>query len=228
MKIRVSLFCSLYRGEAMIEAIKDIHQKFPEVVLVGVASDDPTKPWVNPEKRIWKHVQSKKEVDLVKNLAEEEGIPFWNDQINTEKFLDIYLNKWKPDVCYMGVFGQKIPEKIWSYPLFGFYNFHTCGGESWPSDVGGNPIGSLLARKKKRASIAMHEVDNKWDHGELVAFSDFFPINKHDNPLNINKLSSRLVREMIIWHISGLIGKIGKEKPPREVAKKRTSLYHAA
>lgn len=218
MSLRIALFCSLYRGKAMLETLLALKQSFPEITISGVATDDPTKSWVMPTRRIWQYPHSSEEEQMVFALSKQNNISTWKDRINTEDFFQVFSKEWAPDVCYMGVFGQKIPEKVWSYPLYGFYNFHTCGGEFWPSDAGGDPLKNLLLRGKKQASLAMHEVDNFWDHGNLLAFSDFFPIHNSDSPMSVQKRSAPLASQMMSWHIKKLLGVDSQIEKPRFVS----------
>jgi len=220
MNFNISLFCSLYRGKAMIEKLLSFKNIYPEIVITGIATDDPTQPWTNSDKRIWRHSHLPDEKHIIEDLARKNNIPLWKSRVNTEDFYQAFTEDWAPDVCYMGVFGQKIPERIWSHPLHGFYNLHTCSGKTWPSDIGGDPISSILGRGLHHGSLAMHQIDNEWDQGELVAFSDYFPISKRDAPLAIQKRSAPLAADLMIWHLSSILGIPSATKTPRIVAER--------
>jgi methionyl-tRNA formyltransferase len=236
MSFRIALFCSYYRGIALLETLLTLQKRFPEIIIAGVATDDPTKKWTSPSKRIWQYSHTKAEEDMVGRLAEQHGIPVWRGRINAGEFSEEYTKRWMPDVCYMGVFGQKIPEPIWSYPLFGFYNFHACAGREWPSNVGGNPLKTLIANKETHGAVAMHAVDSEWDNGELIAFSDFFPIYPEDSIVATHKRTNPLAAQMMAWHIAEILGdslphyrpRIVKHAPRPAIRNQSNSLFATA
>lgn len=204
----------------MIEGLISLRKMFPEIHISGVATDDPTQKWTNPSKRIWRNLHSRKEELMIVDLAAKHNIPVWTDRVDSQEFYEKFKSDWCPDVCYMGVFGQKVPERIWSYPLHGFYNFHTCSGITWPSDEGGDPVRSIVNKGLRRGSIAMHQIDNHWDKGELIAFSDFFPVSGTENPFSIQKRSAPIAAKMMLWHLCTLLGISNDAIAPRFVSEK--------
>lgn len=216
MSLRVALFGSHYYGLAMLESLLSLQQRFPEIEIVGVASDDPTKEWVSPQKRLWRHPHMKEEEEMVAGLATRQGIPVWRGRVKTEEF-QAEFKEWMPDVCYMGVFGQKIPENIWSSPLYGFYNFHSCAGDVWPSNTGAQAFESMTEAGERRISTAMHVVDNEFDHGPLVAFSRFMPFFPEEAVMDTFKRTSPLIAELVTWHVCETLGVPSLKNSPRVV-----------
>ncbi|MDD4600970.1 MAG: hypothetical protein PHQ46_07925 [Negativicutes bacterium] len=213
----------------MLDAALSLQQEFKDagIVICGVATDDPTKPWTSPHKRIWRYPHTESEETMVAQLAQKHDIPVWRGRINTQDFYEEFTKRWTPDVCYMGVFGQKIPEAIWSSPLYGFYNFHTCAGRVWPSNAGGGPIETMMADGEKQGAVAMHAVDNDWDHGELVAFSDFFSFSPQESVTDVHKRIGPLAAEMMKWHVSKILGVSMPESKPRFVAEEAIAAVNA-
>lgn len=229
MPIRIALFGSHYYGYSLLENLLDLRKRFPEIELVGVASDDPSKPWVSPQKRLWQYKHSNQEEEMVADLAKREGLPVWRGRVKDDGFREEFLKRWSPDLCYMSVFGQRIPEHIWNYPLFGFYNFHSCAGETWPSNVGAQAFESMAADGEKRGAVAMHQIDNEFDHGPLIAFSPFFSFDEKDGVMHTFKKTSPHVGKLMAWHLQTLLGvDVPTEELPRVIAGKAHELKEIA
>ena len=78
------------------------------------------------------------------------------------------VNDWRPDVCLMSTFGQKIPNHIIHLPRLGFYNFHHSG-KTWPSYPGPDPIAAMVSDGRNDLVLTMHKVSEVIDDGEFVA-----------------------------------------------------------
>jgi methionyl-tRNA formyltransferase len=224
MEIRIVLFSSYYYGFHILNTIKALEDELLSIKVVGVATDDPTKGWTSPSKRLWRYPHPEADEKLVADTAERLGVAVWRGRINTPEFMELFYTQWRPDLCYMGVFGQRIPEYIWSLPSLGFYNLHPCGGLNWPSQGGTSPIEELISLGQLQGSIAMHTIDNEFDKGELVAFSDFFPLTPQDNTLSVAKATSPLAASLIGWHIGRLLGVPVPFSVPRVIAEIPTSV----
>ena len=205
MSLRVALFASHYYGLSLLQNTLSLKERYPEIEIVGVASDDPHQSYVSPQKRLWQYPHTEKEEEMVAAIAKKNGIPVWRERVKTRKFHNVF-SSWMPDVCYMSVFGQRIPETIWSRPLYGFYNFHSCGGEVWPSNTGAQAFESMSRDSAARGAVAMHAVDNELDHGPLVAFSRFFNFSADEGVLQTFKRTSPLVGELMTWHLEEILG----------------------
>lgn len=227
MSFRVAVFGSFHYGKALLERLLLLKQAFPEIEVVGVATDDPSKSWVSPHKRLWQYPHTKEEEEMVADLAKRHEIPVWRERVKTEEFRIQYETIWRPDVCYMAIFGQKIPENVWSRPLYGFFNFHSCAGREWPSNGGPQAFEGMAAAGENQASVAMHHVDDEFDHGPLVAFSPFYPLVAGETILSVFERSSTLVADLMNWHLSELlrIPNFSKTKP-RIIASIGPTLTH--
>jgi methionyl-tRNA formyltransferase len=125
----------------------------------------------------------------------------------------------------MGVFGQRIPENIWSFPLYGFYNFHPCAGVAWPSNVGPHPFESMASDSESRGSVAMHMVDNEFDHGPLVSFSEFFPVFPQEGVMAASRRTSPLAAGLMAWHIAQILS-LPCNDAPRVIVEEQMALFH--
>lgn len=204
-KTRVALFGSYFRGycvlgELLYGEIRD------RLEIVGVATDDVAQPFVSPAKRVWQYPHLEHEKTMVRRLAERENIEVFDGRIKSSEFYRRYEQAWQPDLCVAATFGQFIDSRLFGFPRLGFFNLHPCIDDGWPSRyAGSNPFHHLLADGHRYAVIAMHRVDEQFDHGELIAYSErvFFPpqvgvtdLHKMTGPIAA-KLAAREIARLI-------------------------------
>ena len=48
-------------------------------------------------------------------------------RVKTPEFFEMFMDEWRPSLCLMATFGQRIPTPLINYPSLGFYNFHHSG-----------------------------------------------------------------------------------------------------
>ncbi|MFY9288596.1 MAG: formyltransferase family protein [Alphaproteobacteria bacterium] len=203
--VRVAVFGSYYQGNAVVDKILELQRQNPEAVrLVGVATDDPTHPRVSPERRIWQFVTDKREYVMVPEKAASNDVSVWNGSVKKDDFYRLFAEEWRPDICYMATFGQRVPMPVFDFPRFGFYNFHPAVDRTWPSYVGGNPFKGMIDAKEPHCSIAMHSIDEEFDHGPLVAFSEHVPIGANDTILSMYLKTCPATADMVHWHLGEL------------------------
>lgn len=205
MKLRIAIFGSFYRGEHLIKALLAFQEEYPELVeFCGIATDDPFQGYTSPQKRVWQYVdddEKRVRVEAIATLAREHNIPLRQDKVKTDEF-DKAFRQWAPDIVYMGTFGQRIPACIFEQPIHGFLNFHpTVDHREWPSYVGGNPFQDMLSKGEKHGAIALHEVNEKFDDGPLIAYSGNFPIYPEDDVVSLHKRTSIEAAKMMEWHL---------------------------
>lgn len=201
--IKVALFGSFYRGRAVLETLLQTDS----VKIVGVCSDNPASKIVSPHKRIWQYGYTEYEKNFVKSIAADYDIPFFNGSIKTKKFSNLFRNAWSPDILYVSTFGQLIPKDIFSHPGLGSYNIHPSVDRTWPSYVGGNPFHAMIEAGEKECALALHKVDEYWDHGELICFSRRCKIKKGDTPRRLHKVTSPLAGILVEDHLQQIIEK---------------------
>jgi methionyl-tRNA formyltransferase len=189
-KIRIAVFGSFYRGfyvlsDLLAGALRD------KVTVVGVATDDPTQNFISAHKRVWQYPHTLQEQSMVTSLAQSAGIEVYKGRVKTAQFYDTMDNHWRPDLCIMATFGQKINAQLFEAPPLGFYNLHPCIDDAWPSRyVGGNPFQSLLDDKMPYTQVALHHVDDGFDTGALIAYSEKLYIPGHASVVDLHKITA--------------------------------------
>jgi len=103
------------------------------VMVVGVATDDPTQPFTHPTVRLWHYPHTRDDELLVPRFAARQGLPVFTGRVKTPEFFQMFLDDWQPQLCLMATFGQKIPTGLINYPALGFFNFHHSGEPGPPT-----------------------------------------------------------------------------------------------
>lgn len=204
-KTRVAVFGSFYRGyyvlsELLFGAIGST------LDVVGVATDDPRQNFVSPHKRVWQYPHTVVERDMVKNLAKNAGIETYTGRVKSAEFYALMEEKWKPDICIMATFGQRIDRRLYTYPRLGFFNLHPCIDDKWPSRyAGSNPFQALLNDQRHYTVIAMHRVDDNFDTGELIAYSEKIYFPDHVGVVDLHKITSPSAGKLAAHEIANII-----------------------
>jgi methionyl-tRNA formyltransferase len=188
-KYKVAMFGSYYRGFYLLNEL--LHGEISnQVSVVGVASDDPQARNISADKRVWQYPHSPYEERMVPELAREAGIETYIGTVNNANFYEV-IDKWKPDICVMATFGQRIKSRLINTPPLGFYNMHPCIDDSWPSQyVGGNPFQALMRDGKGYCTIAFHSVDESFDTGPLLGMSQKIALPKETSVTDMHKMTS--------------------------------------
>lgn len=171
-KQRVVIFGSYHRGYHILKSLLEDQELKAKIEIVGVATDDPSQSYVSPSKRVWQYGYTPEEACMVEKLAQRNAIPVYKGRVKSEEFYDLLKNQWKPDIVYMGTFGQLLNNRIIDTPRLGVFNVHPSDGLHWPSCVGPNPFEQMLEKKSPSCSLALHKANAAFDNGELACFSD--------------------------------------------------------
>jgi methionyl-tRNA formyltransferase len=194
--LRVSVFGSFYRGYHVLHELL-YGALAGRVSVVGVATDDPDQAFVSPSRRVWQYPHSPAERVMVARLAEEHDIEVWRERVKAPEFYRIFEQVWRPDLVIMATFGQRIDARLYGFPPLGFLNLHPCKDDGWPSRyVGGNPFQSLLDDGAGYCVIALHKVDDGFDTGELVAFSERIAIPPGAGVVDLHKLTAPMAARL--------------------------------
>jgi len=186
-KFKVAIFGSFYGGFHVLKEL--LHGDLaPRIQVTGVATDDPTQPFTHSNVRLWKYPHSRDDELLVSRFAAGQGIPVYTGRIKSDPFFAQFFKDWRPDLCLMATFGQKIPPPLFKFPKFGFYNFHHSD-VTWPSYPGPDPIAHMVADGKNQLVLTMHEVNEVWDGGRFIAHSHPVPIPPNVNAIAMHKIT---------------------------------------
>jgi methionyl-tRNA formyltransferase len=174
------------------------------VTVVGVATDDPQQPFTHPGIRLWKYPHARAEEELVLSFARENELPVYTGRVTTPEFERMFLEEWRPDLCLMATFGQKIPRRMFEAPRLGFFNFHHSD-ECWPSYPGPDPIAGLVRDGKTHVVITMHEVTEVLDGGAAVARSHRVPLPPEANAVKVHRITWPQMGEFIRFQVRRLL-----------------------
>ncbi|MCC2676450.1 MAG: formyl transferase N-terminal protein [Ramlibacter sp.] len=211
-KVRVAVFGSFYRGYYLLSEMLfgDIAQS---VQVVGVATDDPANAFVNPHKRVWQYPHTAYERDMVAQLAEKNDLQVFKDRVNAAPFHAIIEEKWRPDLCVMATFGQRIHRRLIDYPRLGFYNLHPCIDDGWPSKyAGGNPFNALMRDQQSYIRVAFHAIDENFDSGELISMTPVIAIPDQASVIDMHKITSVSAARLAAEEIQKIIDR-GRKAP---------------
>ncbi len=186
-KFRVAVFGSFYGGYHVLQELL-FGELAPFIEVTGVATDDPTQPFTHPNVRLWKYPHTRDDELLVSRFAAAEGLPVFTGRVKSDPFFTVFFEDWKPDLCLMATFGQKIPPPVFNYPSRGFYNFHHSD-LAWPSYPGPDPIAGMVADGKKHLVLTLHEVNAVLDGGRFIAHSHPVPIPENVNAITMHKIT---------------------------------------
>jgi len=168
-RARIAVFGSFMGGyhvlrELLLGCLAD------RLTVTGVVTDDPTQPFTNAKGRLWKYPHTLEDETVVRRFAKSRDIPVFTGRVKSPEFQELVTQDWKPDLCLMATFGQKIPKHIIEVPRLGFFNFHHSG-PTWPSYPGPDPIGDMERDGLSHLVLTVHRVNELIDHGEFFARS---------------------------------------------------------
>lgn len=194
--MRVAVFGSFYRGFYVLNELLD--DTFAgRVQVVGVATDNVAAPWVNAGKRVWQYPHDPAEETMVRDLARSRGIDVFEGRVNSPEFHARFEQVWRPELCLTATFGQRIGERLFSYPAHGFYNLHPSDEGPWPSRyAGGNPFRGLIDDAARHCVITLHKVDAGFDTGEVIARSPRIYIPPRATVVDMHKISSPIAGKL--------------------------------
>jgi methionyl-tRNA formyltransferase len=206
-KVRVAVFGSFYRGYYLLSELLT-GELSEEIEVVGVATDDPANHFVNPHKRVWQYPHTEYERNMVAILAEQNGLQVFKHRVNEAPFHEIIEDKWRPDLCVMATFGQRIHRRLIDYPTLGFYNLHPCFDDGWPSKyAGGNPFNALMRDGIAYIRVAFHAIDENFDSGDLIAMTPPISIPAEASVVDLHKITSVSAAQLAAKEIRKIIDK---------------------
>lgn len=188
--VRVCVFGSFYRGYYVLaELLHGVHRERFQVV--GVATDDVAQPFISASKRVWQYPHLVEEETMVEALAAQHAIPLFKGRVKSAEFYALYEDVWQPGLCIAATFGQRIDARLYGHPRHGFYNIHPCTPDSWPSRYAGpNPFQAMKDDGQTSVVAALHQVDDGFDTGALLALSAPVSFPPHASVVDLHKITS--------------------------------------
>ncbi len=186
-KTRVAVFGSFMGGYHVLQELL-LGPLADRVVVVGVATDDPTQAFTHASVRLWKYPHERDDELMVPRFAREHGLPVFTGRVKTPEFYGMLMDEWQPQLCLMATFGQKIPTPLIRYPAMGFYNFHHSA-DAWPSYPGPDPIAAMVRDGRNHLVLTIHKVTDLIDGGEFVARSHPVAIPEGINAVGMHRLT---------------------------------------
>jgi methionyl-tRNA formyltransferase len=197
-KPRVVLFGSFHGGFHVLQTLLEMADA---VEVVGVVSDDPSQSFCNAKVRLWRLPHTLEEELLVPRLAAANNLAVYSGRVKSPDFARLFCEFWKPDLCLMATFGQKIPPHIFGVPALGFYNFHHSD-VTWPSYPGPDPIGDMVRDGKTHVVLTMHEVNELIDDGRAFARSHAVPLPPEADSVKVHRITwpqmGPFIREQVL------------------------------
>ena len=204
-KCRIALFGSFYRGFYLLNELL-LGRLSEQVTVVGVATDDPDGTFVSAERRVWQYPHTVYEKQMVVELAREHALEPYIGKVNSSEFHEIFESVWKPDLCVMGTFGQRIGKRLIDTPALGFYNLHPCIDDAWPSKyIGGNPFDALMQDGQRYSCVVFHGIDEGFDTGPFVARTDRIALPSQTTVTDMHKISAFAAAQLASQEISKII-----------------------
>ncbi len=204
-KIKVALFGSYYRGFHVLNEILygPLHD---QLELVGVATDNTGSSFISRDKRVWQYPHTPAEAQMVADLAYQHDVPVFTGRVKSPEFYDLFEQVWHPEYCIMATFGQRIDQRLFSYPYAGFYNLHPSDDDVWPSRyAGGNPFKQLIEDGARDCVMTLHRVDDGFDTGERIAISDRIYIPPGASVTDMHKATSPLAALLVRAHLKSTL-----------------------
>ncbi|OGN01786.1 MAG: methionyl-tRNA formyltransferase [Candidatus Yanofskybacteria bacterium RIFCSPLOWO2_12_FULL_43_11b] len=150
-------------------------------------------------------------------LAEEHGIKVYQpvslkkDDLVFEEFKNL-----KPDICVVAAYGKIFSKRFLDIPRYGFVNVHPS---LLPEYRGPSPIQTALLNGDKETGAAIMLIDEKIDHGPLLA-EEKYDIGVGKDLVEISEELFGLGAKLLIKTLPGYIG--GDIKPREQDHSKAT------
>jgi len=207
-KTRVAVFGSFLGGYHVLRELL-LGPLARRLMVVGLASDDPTQAFTHAGVRLWKYPHSRHDEVISPRFAREHGLPVFTGRVKTPEFYEMFLDEWQPELCLMATFGQKIQNALINYPRLGFFNFHHSG-ETWPSYPGPDPIAAMVQDGRKDLVLTIHKVTDVIDGGEFVAHSHRVGIPEGINAIGMHRITWPQMGPFIHRVVSAMLDAAGK------------------
>ncbi|MFH1200749.1 MAG: methionyl-tRNA formyltransferase [bacterium] len=126
----------------------------------------------------------------VKKWAEAHGIPTLQPSVIDDSFINLLSEK-EYDVFILAAYGKILPKKMLHVPRHGILNIHPS---LLPRLRGSSPVRSAILNNERTTGTTVIVLDEKMDHGPIVA-QDGFKIKDKDWPPLLPILEEKLFRK---------------------------------
>ncbi len=141
----------------------------------------------------------------VKVLSEKHNIEVFQPESIKEKEAIEKIKNINPDLIVVLAYGQIIPKEIIDIPKFGILNIHTS---LLPKYRGSSPIQYAILNGDKKTGVTIMQIDEKLDHGPILAQKEVEISEKETSETLHDKLSeagANLLLETLPLYFSGKI-----------------------
>lgn len=148
----------------------------------------------------------------VKMVAQENKLPvFQPEKLRDDKEIVAQLKKIEPDLIVVVAYGQIIPKEILALPKLGNINVHPS---LLPKYRGASPIQNAILNHETSTGITIMLMDEKMDHGPILAQKEIVLDGTEDNQSLHQKMSNQESIDFLIDTITKFI--TGKIKPTNQ------------
>ncbi len=165
-------------GEVGWASLQTLLQRGVDVALVVTHADDPSEA-------CWFH--------SVGELAREAGVPvILPADVNSPASVEA-IERAAPDLLFSFYFRQMIGRRLLALPRRGALNLH---GSLLPRFRGRAPVNWVLIEGEKETGVTLHYMDEKPDHGDLVA-QRAVAIERDDTALRLTRKLADAARVLL-------------------------------
>ncbi len=115
-------------------------------------------------------------ISPIKKLALGLGLPVLQpERVSDPQFIKL-MQDFRPDLCVVVAFGQKIPDALLTLPRYGCINLHSS---LLPKYRGAAPIHKAIAEGETVTGVTTMYLSSEWDAGDIILQAEE-PIYPHD------------------------------------------------
>lgn len=167
-RFRIAAFVSHLTGAAVLDQLLGM----PDLLtVVLVATDDPSNPVCNPDRRLWRYGRAEEFSLHVPARAAGAGLAAYNGRIEDEAFRQQFKAA-RLDAIVSAVFGQRVPLPFLELVGHRAWNTHLVAqGEPLWATRGGAPVEAAIRCGAGAIQVCLHWMVEEFDAGEEVARS---------------------------------------------------------
>ena len=175
------------------------YQKQLNFELVGVATDDPTNQFSNPQKRgTWRYGYDPDfDPKVVPRIAARHALDAYGGSLRTPEFVRRFQDEWKPDLCLVNVYGQILRPELFEFPTRGSFNFHSSSGPTWPAFQGADPVTDMIKAGCTSMHLVMHHVAAEVDAGAMFKCSVDVPFPPNATVADMHYMTAPLAVSLL-------------------------------